>query len=277
MKRIIIITLLAFVTVGLSAQKAVRKAIRSGNKAYNEQLYGTAQGEYEKAIAENASSKEASYNLANSFYKQQKWDEALKEYQHYLTLENEDKSKMSAAWSNMGNTFLKKKANEKAQNPGPMAAAQMQAQGQQVPQQQQQGGGQQADNLKMSMEAYKNALRLNPADDDTRYNLAVVQKILKDKEDQDQNQDNKQDQKQDQNKDQKEDPKQDPKQDPNKDPKKDKQDQQPQENQMSQDNIQQILQAIEQDEKETQERVKQAKAEERKKQQDRNKKQNKDW
>lgn len=264
MKKIIFITLFVFVTISLSAQKGVRKAVRTGNKAYNEQRYGAAETEYSNALKENASSKEASFNLANTYYKQQRWDDALKEYQHYLTLENEDETKMSSAWSNMGNTFLKKKGNEKGQ--------QMQmAQGGQP----QQGGGQQADNLKQSMEAYKNALRLNPKDEETRYNLAVVQKMIKDKEDQnkDQNKDNKQDQ----NKDQKQDPKQDPKQGPKQDPKQDKQDQKQDQNQMSQQNMQQILQALEQDEKETQERVKQAKAQERKQKNENNRKQNKDW
>lgn len=271
MKKVLFIILFALIATSISAQKQVRKAIRSGNKAYKEQLYATAEAQYAAAISENASSKEASYNLSNTFYKQQKWDNALKEYQHYLTLENEDPDKMSAAWSNMGNTFLKKKANEKG------AAGQMmqqQAQGGQA--QPQQAAQQQADNLKMSMEAYKNALRLNPADEETRYNLAVVQKMIKDREEQqqDQNEDKKDDKKEDK-KDQQQDPKQDPKQDPNKDPKQDKQDKQ--EQQMSQDNIQQILQAIEQDEKETQERVKQAKAQERKKQNEQNRKQSKDW
>ncbi|MBK5721597.1 tetratricopeptide repeat protein [Dysgonomonas sp. Marseille-P4677] len=261
MKKILFIILLISITISISAQKQVRKAVRTGNRAYNEQRYGAAEAEYNKALKENAGSKEASFNLANTYYKQQKWDEALKEYQHYLTLENEDETKMSAAWSNMGNTFLKKKANEKAQQP-------MMQGGQ--PQQ----GGQQADNLKMSMDAYKNALRLNPKDEETRYNLAVVQKMIKDKEDQDK------DQNKDQNKDQKQDQKdqnKDQNKDQDKDPKQDKQDQKQDQNQMSQDNIQQILQAIEQDEKDTQERVKQAKAQERKQKNENNKRQNKDW
>jgi len=269
MKRTLLIILLASFSLGLFAQKAARKAIRSGNSAYKDQRYGAAEAEYDKALKENAGSKEASFNLANTYYKQQRWDDAVKEYQHYLTLENEDQAKMSSAWSNMGNTFLKKKANEKGQAEQMIAAQQRQSpQGQQPAQ----GGGQQADNLKLSMDAYKNALRLNPADDETRYNLAVVQKMIKDREDQDkdQNKDQKQDQKQDQNQDQKQDPKEDPKQD-----QKDQQNQN--QNQMSQDNIQQILQALEQDEKETQERVKQAKAQERKKKNEQNRKQNKDW
>lgn len=262
MKKTLLIILSVAFTTGMFAQKQVRKAVREGNKAYDEQRYGAAQAEYDKALKENASSKEASFNLANTYYKQQRWDDALKEYQHYLTLENEDNQKMSSAWSNMGNTFLKKKANEKAQ---------MQPQGQTS-----QGGAQQADNLKQSMEAYKNALRLNPKDEETRYNLAVVQKMIKDKEDQQQDQNkDKQDQnkdkqdKQDQNKDQNKDQKQDQKDD--------KQDQKQDQNQMSQDNMQQMLQAIEQDEKETQQRVKEAKAQERKRKNENNRKQNKDW
>ncbi len=272
MKRSIFILLFISLTVTLFAQKEERKAVRAGNKAYKDQLYGTAEAEYDKAIKVNPSSKEASFNLANSYYKQQKWDDALAEYQHYLTLENEDPTKMSSAWSNVGNTYLKKKANEKEGQqpvmPGQMPGAQ-----------QKQG----PDNLKLSMEAYKNALRLNPKDEETRYNLAVVQKMIKDKEeegggggkdDQQQNKDQDKDKDKDQNKDQN----QDQNKDQNKDQKPDQnKDQEQKENQMSQDNIQQILQAIEQDEKETQERVKQTKAQDRKKQNENNRRQNKDW
>ncbi|MBS5796126.1 MAG: tetratricopeptide repeat protein [Dysgonomonas mossii] len=261
MKKIIFITLFTLIAVSLSAQKEARKAVRSGNKAYKDQRYGAAEAEYHKALKDDAASKEASFNLANAYYKQQKWDDALKEYQHYLTLENQNPIKMSAAWSNMGNTFLKKKANEKGQ--GQQAPV---PQGQQPAQPQQQQG----DNLKMSMEAYKNALRLNPKDDNTRYNLAVVQKMIQDRQNEDQNKDQNKDQKQDQNKDQNQD------QNQNKDQKQDQKDQKDQ-NQMSQDNMQQMLQAIEQDEKNTQERVNQAKAQERKQKNENNRKQNKDW
>lgn len=268
MKKIIFITLFTLIAAGLSAQKEVRKAIRSGNSAYNEQRYGAAEAEYNKALDGNAGSKEASFNLANTYYRQQKWDDAVKEYQHYLTLENEDPDKMSAAWSNMGNTFLKKKANEKGQ--GQQAPV---PQGQQPEQPKQQ-----ADNLKLSMEAYKNALRLNPKDDETRYNLAVVQKMIQDRQNEDGGggQDKNKDQNKDQKQDQKDQQNQNQDQNQNKDQKQDQKDQQNQ-NQMSQENMQQILQAIEQDEKNTQERVNQAKAQERKQKNENNRKQNKDW
>lgn len=257
MKRIVFIVLLAVFATSLSAQKAVRKSIRKGNKAFKEQRYSAAETDYSKAMEGDASSKEASFNLANTYYKQHRYDEAIEEYKHYLTLESEAPEKMSAAWSNMGNTFLKKKAGEKSQ---------MMAQAQAGNAQQQQ---QQVDNLKMSMEAYKNALRLNPQDDETRENLAIVQKMIKDQEG-GEGEDNKDDQ----NEDKKED-KEDKKEEPKKDEQKDQQQQN--ENQMSEQNMQQILEAIEQDERETQERVNQLKAEERKKKNERNRQQDKDW
>ena len=278
MRILFIISLIALSGLSLSAQdgKKARRDIREGNRAYREQLYGTAEGKYGEAAAADPTSSIASYNLANTYYKQQKWDEALKEYQRYLTLENQDQKRMSEAWSNIGNTYLKKKANEKAANlaaqQAGQAAGQMPgAQGQQGGQQQ--GQQQQADNLKMSMDAYKNSLRLNPADDDTRYNLAVVQKMIQDqKKDGGGGQDNKQDQ------DKKQDDKQDQQQqNQNQDQKQNKQDQQQNQNQMSQDNAQQILQALEQEEKQTQERVKETKAMERKKQNQDNRRNDKDW
>ena len=250
MKRVLVITLLALFSIGLFAQKEVRKSIRRGNKAFKEQRYSAAESEYAKALEGNASSKEAAFNLANTYYKQQRYDEAINEYRHYLTIENESPEKMSAAWSNIGNTYLKKKAAETGQM--------------QQPQQQQQ-----ADNLKLSMEAYKNALRLNPKDDETRENLAIVQKMIKDQEGGGGGEDDEQEQNQDQDK--KEDQQEQQEQQDQKDQ------EQQDENQMSQDNIQQILEAIEQDERETQQRVNDLKADERKRQMDRNRRQDKDW
>ncbi len=75
MKRSLFIILFVFIGVGLFAQnsKGARKAVRSGNKSYKDQLYGTAEADYRKALEEDASSKEASFNLANTYYKQQRW------------------------------------------------------------------------------------------------------------------------------------------------------------------------------------------------------------
>lgn len=267
MKKIILISLVAILTVNLSAQdeKGARKSLRAGNKAFSEQLYGTAEGKYAEAAAADPASKVASYNLATTYYKQQRWDDALKEYQRYLSLEKEDPKKMSSAWSSVGNVYLRKKGDEASQRRAQQTTQMQNGQAQQ------QTGGQQADNLKMSIEAYKNSLRLNPQDNDTRYNLAVAQKMLKDQQ-QDQNQDKDKDKKDDKKDQDKKDDQQnqDKKQDP-------KQNQNQNQNQMSQDNMQQILEALEQEEKQTQERVQKMKEQQRQRQNADNKRQNKDW
>lgn len=262
MRKILSIILFISLTAGLSAQqgtKGERSAVRQGNKAYQEQRYEVAAEHYKAAEKENPSSKEASFNLANTYYKQHLWDEALQEYQRYITLENESPEKLSAAWANMGNTFLKKKAEESSKA---KTTPQQGAEGQR-----------QEDNLKLTMEAYKNALRLNPNDEEVRYNLAVVQKMIQDQQggggqDKDKEQD-KNDKKEEQ---EKQDQQNENKQDEQKQEK-----EQPRENQMSQQSMEQILQAIEQEERATQERVQKAMGEERKRKNSDNKRQNKDW
>lgn len=245
MKQGLFIILFLLITFASQAQRQERQAIKEGNKAYREQLYGEAETKYNEAISVNPSSKEALFNLANTYYKQNKWDEAIEGYKHFLTVEGEASDRISSAWSNMGNALLKKK------------------------------------DLQNSMEAYKNSLRWNPKDEQTRYNLAVVQKMIQDQDkDKDKNKD--QDDKDEQDKkdkDKKDQDKQDQQQDKNKDDqnKKDKKPEKEDNQQMSQESAKQILQAIEQDEKETQERVKQMKAQEKKKQNEQNRRQNKDW
>ena len=105
-----------------------------------------------------------------------------------------------------------------------------------------------------AVDAYKMSLRNNPTDHETRYNLALAQKMLKDQQNQ-QNQDQnrgtktkdqqKQDQKQDQNKDKQKDQKQDEKKDQQQPPKSEKK----QDNQMSKENAEQLLNSVMQDEK----------------------------
>lgn len=110
-----------------------------------------------------------------------------------------------------------------------------------------------------AVEAYKMSLRNNPKDDETRYNLALAQKLLKDQQQNQQNQDQNQDQ--DQNKDDQQ--KQQDKKDQNKqnDQNKDQQQQQPpksekNDNEMSKENAEQLLNSVMQDEKGVQDKVK---------------------
>jgi len=110
-----------------------------------------------------------------------------------------------------------------------------------------------------SIDAYKKALRNNPADEDTRYNLAFAQHMKKKQEEQQQNQDENKDDKKDENKDQE-------KKDDQKEKDQEKQDQQendgenqeqqPQPNQLSKEDAQEMLNALEKEEKDVQDKVK---------------------
>ena len=228
--------LLTLLPLSVSAQKEVRKNIRKGNKEYTRQKYSEATAFYENAVKGNPSSKEANYNLGNTLYKQKAWDKSVEQYNHFISLEQDNPAEASAGWHNIGNAMLRKKE------------------------------------LQKSMEAYKMALRLNPEDEETRYNLAVVQKMIQDQDQQDQGEgEQEQQQEQQQNNDQQN---QSPQ---NQQDQKKKAEQSEQPEQMSRDNARQLLQAIEQDEQQTQEKVQQIKAQEREEQAENNRRNNKNW
>lgn len=201
------------------AQKAERGYVRSGNKLYKDSLFTKAEVDYRKALDVNPKSTEAAFNLGNALLMQQKGQEAIEQYTAAANVEK-DKSKLARIYHNMGVVL------------------------------------QSAKQYPACIEAYKKSLRNNPNDDETRYNLALAQKLLKDQQqNQQQNQDNKkneQDKKEDKNQ-------QEQKQNQdNKDKKEQNQQQQQQkkENEMSKDNAQQLLNAVMQDEKNVQEKVK---------------------
>lgn len=216
--------LLCVISTSAYAQKAERSHIKEGNEFYDSEKYTESEIEYRKAIEVNPKSEIGFYNLGNAMYKQGKYPEAVQEYEKIIPVV-EDKAMLSKLWHNVGDIQLQNKDYAKA------------------------------------VEAFKNSLRNNPMDDETRYNLAFAQKKLQDQQneqnkDDQQNQDQ-QDQKDEQNKDEQNQDQQN--QEQNQDNQKNKtQEQQQQNEQMSQDNAQQILNAFLQDEKDTQEKVKKA-------------------
>ena len=209
--------LLAGTAHGLAQEKTDRDYLRSGNKLYNDSLFIKAEVDYRKALELNPKSTDAMFNLANALLMQQKAQEAMEQYESVSKIEK-DKQKLAQIYHNMG-VILQS--------------------GKQYPQ---------------CIEAYKESLRNNPKDDETRYNLALAQKLLKDQQQDQQNQDQQQQQqeqkedKQDQNKDQQE-------QD-QKDQQQNQQQQQQNKNEMSKENAQQLLNAVMQDEKNVQDKVK---------------------
>ena len=180
-------------------------------------MFVKAEVDYRKALELNPKSADAMYNLGNALMMQEKAKEAMEQFDAASRLEK-DKKKLAQIYHNMGVILQSSK---------------------QLPQ---------------CIEAYKQSLRNNPKDNETRYNLALAQKQLKDQQQNQQNQDqqqNKQDQKQDdkkQNKDQQDQNKKEQQQNP--------QQQQQNQNQMSKENAQQLLNAVMQDEKNVQDKVK---------------------
>lgn len=210
---------LMFVSVAVYGQKTERDYLRSGNKLYKDSTFVKAEVDYRKALELEPKSTDAMYNLGNALLMQQKAKEAMEQFEAASHIEK-DKAKLAQIYHNMGVILQSSK---------------------QLPQ---------------CIEAYKQALRNNPKDDETRYNLALAQKQLKDQQqqqDQNQEKDQKQDQKKDeqqQNKDQQEQDKKDQQQN--------NQQQQQNENQMSKENAEQLLKAAMQDEKNVQDKVKKA-------------------
>ncbi|GHT13701.1 hypothetical protein FACS189426_18980 [Bacteroidia bacterium] len=225
--------LFAFSSLAFS-QKQVRAELRKGNKDYKLEKYTEAEIKYRKALEANARSTDAAYNLGNSLYKQQKLPEAMEQYQ--ATIQGEiDKEKLSKTWHNAGNVALSAAtAKEAESNPQELQQA-----------------------LQKSIEAYKHSLRNNPHDDETRYNLALAQKLLEDQQNQDQQQDQKDQQQDQQQQDQQN---------------QDQKEQQQNPNEMQKQNAEQILNAMMQNERATQEKVK-----EQQKQQQKQRKTEKNW
>ena len=220
-----ILVLMLVSTIPTQAQSD-RSNIREGNRLFRSGKHADSEVSYRKAMEKNPRNPQAAYNLGNALFAQKKDSAAVVAYQSGVQLETSAIRK-AMGYHSMGVVCQSHKMFSEA------------------------------------IEAYKNALRLNPKDDEARYNLELCKKQQKKQQDK-KNQDKK-DQKKDQNgKDEKKD--QD-KKDQNKDKQKEKQDK----NKMSKDNAEQLLNAAIQQEKNTQKRMKD------KMQQPRSRKLDKNW
>ena len=208
--------LLLFVVMTASAQTD-RMYISQGNKLFRSGDYANAEVSYRKALEKNDRNSQAHYNLGNSLLAQNKDSAAVAEFEKAGKMETDPLLK-SQSFHNLGVICQKHEMFGEA------------------------------------IEAYKQSLRLNPHDDETRYNLQLCKHQLK------KQQQNKPDQKPDQQK-------QDQKQNQDKQ-KQQKQDQQTQQQppQMSKENAEQLLNAAMQQEKQTQDRMKKAQQQPRRRQ-----------
>ncbi|CDB09872.1 tetratricopeptide [Bacteroides sp. CAG:633] len=219
-KRCIGLVLMMFAAIfSASAQKAERDYIRKGNRAFKDSVFVDAEVNYRKALEVNPKSSISMYNLGNTLVRQNKVQEAMEQYSAAAKIEK-DKSKLAYIFHNIGDIFQTQKDYAKA------------------------------------VEAYKESLRNNPKDDETRYNLALAQKLLKDQEQNQQNQDQNQDQNKEQEKKEQEKKDQENKQDQQNNQQQQPPQSQKQNEQMSKENAEQLLKSVMQDEKDVQDKVK---------------------
>lgn len=197
--RTIISIILIISTIQIFAQKE-NKYIRKGNKDYYAKNYGNSEVSYQKALDINPNSYEANFNLADAFYKQKKYDDAIKQYSALLK-EQKDKTKSAQLNFNIGNAHFKK-AEELLGKQNIQEAIK---------------------ELDNSISSYKKSLMNNPKDKEAKYNLTFakyLKKQLEEQQKQNQNNQNKNNQNknnQDKNGDNNQDKNKNNKQDQNKD------------------------------------------------------------
>jgi Ca-activated chloride channel family protein len=166
-------------------QDAVQAALHlsQGALAIENNEFITGEVAYRKAIAIEENKATGSYNLGNAYYKNSKNEEALSRFVDAAKVAT-TKPQAHQAFHNLGNALMNQKEYSGA------------------------------------VEAYKNALRNNPSDDQSRYNLALAKDLLEKnppqegEDDQDKDQDN-QDKKDQQDKKDDQDKNQDQEKDPN--------------------------------------------------------------
>ncbi|WP_339609557.1 tetratricopeptide repeat protein [uncultured Planktosalinus sp.] len=122
-------------------QQEIKELLGSAQLAMEKGDFATAEASYRKVISKDPKNTTAHYNLGNAYYQREKNPEATKRFIAAAEVA-ESKAEKHKIYHNLGNTFM----NDKQYKP--------------------------------AVEAYKNALRNNPKDDETRYNLALAKKML---------------------------------------------------------------------------------------------------
>ena len=241
-----IIYIIIFIIPVLLFAQDQKDYIRKGNKYYKKKEFNEAEINYRKSLELDRNSYKGVFNLGDALYKQDQYEDAA---EHFLELSSKDldKETKAKAYHNLGNSFFK------------------------------------AQKYPESINAYKHALRNNPKDEDTRYNLEYAKRMMAQQQQQQQKQDknkdqdkkdknkkdqNKQDQnKQDQNKQdqKKKDQQQQDQQKQNQDKKKQQQQQaKKEENKISKEQAKRMLQQLSRDERKLQKKLKKQKASSRK-------------
>jgi Ca-activated chloride channel homolog len=130
--------------------QSVRSLVNDGNNLYKEQKFNDAEVNYRKALEKEPELVQGHFNLGNVLYKQNKPDESIREYENAL-LKAEAPETKAYAYYNIGNAHMK------------------------------------AQNYQEAVQSYIESLKLNPTDQETKYNLSYALEKLKEQQQKQQN------------------------------------------------------------------------------------------
>lgn len=164
------IVMLALATLAPFAEAAAqkmpeRRLVRKGNRQFGRERYDKSIESYTRALEAAPTSFEAAYDLANAMFRAERYDTAEQTLKGIVADSTRSDIDRSEAVYNLGNTQF---AQQK---------------------------------LKEALSSYRAAMRLNPDDQEAKYNYAYTKHLLQQQEQQQQNDQNKDDQNQDRNKD----------------------------------------------------------------------------
>ena len=234
---IILVPALVFCISHIAFAQSIRSSVNKGVGLYDKQKYVDSEVEFKKGLEKSPDNFQANFNLGDSYYKEGKYEEALRSYQSALAKAENNKLK-AEVYHNIGNSLLKDKK------------------------------------IKESIGAYADALKLNPSDEATKYNLSYALNLLKNNNQKNKNnkndkknkndknkQNNKNDHNQNQNKNNKDQKQNQQNQNQNDQQKQQQQNQQnqPQQNKISKAQAEAIFNALNNDEKDLQKQLRKMK------------------
>ena len=192
--------------------------LRDGNNLYKDSLYNDAEMKYRKSLEKDQNYFTASYNLADAIYKQERFEESSLLFEGLID-NAKTKDEKAKLYHNLGNSLFKQQK------------------------------------LKESIQAYKDALKNNPKDEETRHNLALAKKMLQQQEESQQEQEENQEENQEKNQEEKQQKNQEEKQQQEQKDKQEKEQKQQEKEDMSKEDAEKMLEALQQQEKELQEKM----------------------
>ncbi|MCL2683316.1 MAG: tetratricopeptide repeat protein [Bacteroidales bacterium] len=158
MRTILNIAILLSLSTTVFAQNPLRN-FREGNRQFQDGNYNAAEILYRRGLEADSNDIRGRYNLANALYKQGEYEKSAELYNQLLNDKRLNKKQKTNVFHNLGNTSVR------------------------------------TENYQDAVNAYKEAMKLNPHDD-TRYNLAYALQRMQQQQQEQQEQDQKNDQNQ---------------------------------------------------------------------------------